>query len=305
MEKGMPVLTVAEAKELAHYIKNSHARIFDAIPLGKWLTAISRASGFRDWNVMSAKAAKLPDPECDTWGYSYLGFAVVCAPERASSYHVIHDYSSNPNMAQVAEQLAKSVVSGSAHRFARATSTFSLLDPLDADDDCPEFYFPKKRKHSTALPPAQVKIADGEVTIWVWWLQQSYLLRAERPSDPKPFASYTLDEQSTTSKNECITTHFLHKLTGNALPKRKCYYCTELPNERYTYRLMLVQEGSREGQATEYAYDNHDSAVEQKMALNFKLGLSERDTQVISAVFAQYDPYYEEEYFDDYSHYND
>ena len=77
------------------------------------------------------------------------------------------------------------------------------------------------------------------------------------------------------------------------------------PNERLIYRLMLVQEGSREGLPTQHTYDNHDSAAEQTVALNSSLGLSQRDSQAISAVFAQYDPYYEEEYFDDYSHNND
>lgn len=301
----MPALSVAEAKELAHYVKNSHAHIFNTVPLGKWLTAISRACGFRDWNVMSAKAPKVPDSAHDTWGYSGLGFAVVCAPERATSYHLIHDRSNASNMVQVAEKLAQTITFGEEHRFSGATSKFSLLDPAESVEDCPDFNLPKQRKHSTALPPVQVTIANGEVTIWLWWLRPSYLLRAGYPGEPESLAFYVLDEQSMTPKNECITTSFLRELTGKVLPKKYCYYCTELPNERHIYRLMLVQEGSRDGQATQYAYDNHDSATRQKIALNSSLGLSQRDTQAVSAVFAQYDPYYEDEYFDDYSHNND
>lgn|GEM_PF-5026112 len=301
----MPALSVAEAKELAHYVKHSHAHIFNTVPLGKWLTAISRACGFRDWNVMSVKAPKLPDSPTDDWGDSGLGFAVVCAPGRATSYHLIHDRSNALNMVQVAEKLAQRIASGGEHRFSGATSKFSLLDPAEPIEDWPVFNLPIRRKHSTALPPVQVTIADGEVTIWLWWLSPRYLLRAGDPGEPETLAFYPLHEQSTTSNNECVTSSFLRKLTGQVLPKRHCYYCTELPNERHIYRLMLVQEGSREGQATQYAYYNYDSAAKQKIALNSRLGLSQRDAQSVSAVFAQYDPYYEEDYFDDYSHNND
>ncbi|MEE4622395.1 hypothetical protein V2L00_01625 [Pseudomonas alliivorans] len=301
----MPALSVAEAKELAHYVKHSHAHIFNTVPLGKWLTAISRACGFRDWNVMSVKAPKLPASSSDNWGNSGLGFAVVCAPGRATSYHLFHDRSNAWNMVQVAKKLAQRIASGGEHRFSGATSKFSLLDPAEPIEDWPAFNLPIRRKHSTALPPVQVTIADGEVTIWLWWLSPRYLLRAGDSGEPETLGFYSLNEQSMTTKNECVTSLFLRELTGKALPKKHCYYCTELPNERHIYRLMLVQEGSREGQATQYAYDNHESAVRQKITLNSSLGLSERDAQAVSAVFAQYDPYYEEDYFDDYSHNND
>ncbi|MBX8486147.1 hypothetical protein [Pseudomonas cichorii] len=301
----MPALSVAEAKELAHYVKHSHAHIFNTVPLGKWLTAISRACGFRDWNVMSVKAPKLPDSPSDDWGDSGLGFAVVCAPGRATSYHLIHDRSNAWNMVQVAEKLAQRIASGGEHRFSGATSKFSLLDPAEPIGDWPVFNLPIRRKHSTALPPVQVTIADGEVTIWLWWLSPRYLLRAGDPGEPETLAFYSLHEQSMTPKNECVTSLFLRELTGKVLPRKHCYYCTELPNERHIFRLMLVQEGSRDGQATQYTYDNHESAARQKIALNSSLGLSERDAQAVSAVFAQYDPYYEEDYFDDYSHNND
>lgn len=302
----MPALSVAEAKELAHYVKHSHAHIFNnTVPLGKWLTAISRACGFRDWNVMSAKAPKLPDSAIDNWGDSGLGFAVVSAPGCATSHHLIHDRSNAWNMLQVAEKLAQRIASGGEHRFSGAISKFSLPDPAESIEDWPAFNLPIRRKHSTALPPVKVTIADGDVTIWLWWLSPRYLLRAGYPGEPETLAFYSLHEQSTTSNNECVTSSFLRELTGQVLPKRHCYYCTELPNERHIYRLMLVQEGSREGQATQYAYDNYDSAAKQKIALNSRLGLSQRDAQSVSAVFAQYDPYYEEDYFDDYSHNND
>ncbi|MCP2141279.1 UNVERIFIED_ORG: hypothetical protein J2Y94_002604 [Pseudomonas poae] len=301
----MPALSVAEAKELAHYVKHSHARIFNTVPLGKWLTAISRACGFRDWNVMSAKAPKLPDVEHDTWMYSGLGFAIVCSPGIATSYHLVHDRSSNLNMVQVAEKQAQTIAGSVEHRFSTAASKFSLLDPVDPVEDWVGFDRHKHRRYSKALPPVQVTLAEGEVTIWLWWLRPSYELRASDLGVPESLTIYSLDEQSVTSKNECVTTSFLRVLTGKALPKRHCYYCTELPNERLIYRLMLVQEGSREGLPTQHTYDNHDSAAEQTVALNSSLGLSQRDSQAISAVFAQYDPYYEEEYFDDYSHNND
>lgn len=301
----MPALSVAEAKELAHYVKNSHAQIFNTVPLGKWLTAISHACGFRDWNVMSAKAPKLPSSEYDTWADSGLGFAVVCSPERAPSYHLIQDRTSNPNMALVAEKLAQAIAANVEHRFSGSTSKFSLLDPSEPLEDWGGFSRHRLRKHSAALPPAQVMIAEGKVTIWLWWLRPTYQLRAGYPGEPKILAFYSLNEQSITSKNECITSSFLRELTGQTLPKRHCYYSTELPNERRIYRLMLVQEGSREGQPTQYAYDNHESAVRQTLELNSSLGLSQRDAQAVSAVFAQFDPYYEEDYFDDYSHNND
>lgn len=301
----MPALSVAEAKELAHYVKHSHAHIFNTVPLGKWLTAISRACGFRDWNVMSVKAPKLPDSAIDNWGDSGLGFAVVCAPGCATSYHLIHDRSNAWNMVQVAEKLAQRIANGGEHRFSGATSKFSLPDPAESIEDWPAFNLPIRRKHSTALPPVKVTIADGDVTIWLWWLSPRYLLRAGYPGEPETLAFYSLHEQSTTPNNECVTSSFLRELTGQVLPKRHCYYCTELPNERHIYRLMLIQEGSRDGQATQYTYDNHESAARQKIALNSSLGLSERDAQAVSAVFAQYDPYYEEDYFDDYSHNND
>lgn len=301
----MPALSVAEAKELAHYIKHSHARIFNTVPLGKWLTAISLACGFRDWNVMSAKAAKVPDSAHDSWDASSLGFAVVCAPDRPTSYHLVRPGNSILDMAEVAEKLAHSIVSAREHRFVGATATFSLLDPADSLEHGPEIYFPKRRKHSTALPPVKVTIADGDVTIWLWWLRQSYLLRAVGPSESGTFGYYAMDEQSMTSENECITTSFLRQLTGKTQPKKSCYYCTELPNERHLYRLMLVQEGNREGQPTQFVYDDHDSAFNKKEALNSDLGVSQRDAQTISAIFGQYDPYYEEDFFDDYSHNND
>ncbi len=301
----MPCLTVAEAKELAHYVKHSHARVFNAVPLGKWLTVISRANGFRDWNAMSALAPKTPDTALDTWGYSALGFAVVCVPEREASYHVIHDRSSAPNTEQVAEKLAQSIASGAEHRFTGASLKFSQLDPAESDEETVGLFFKKGRKHSAALPPVQVTLAAGKVTIWLWWLRQNYLLREGCPSGAQSFAFFELSDQSTTWSGNCTTSHFLHALTEKALPKRNCYYCTELPNERNTYRLILVQEGSRDGQATQYVYDDHASAIKHQKALNSSLGLSQRDAQTISAIFAQYDPYYEEEYFDDYSHNND
>lgn len=301
----MPTLSVAEAKELAHYVKQSHAEIFDTVSLGKWLTAISRACGFRDWNVMSARAPKLPDVTLDTWVYSGLGFAIVCSPRGDASYHLVHDRSSNLNMVQVAEKLAQSIADSVEHRFSKAASKFSLLDPVDPAEDWAGFNRHKHRRYSTALPPVQVTIGEEEVTIWVCWLRPSYELRAAYLGGPESLTFFSMDDQSFTSKNECVTTSFLHVLTGKALPKRHCYYCTELPNERQIYRLMLVQEDSREGQSTQHTYDNYDSAAKQTVALNSSLGLSKRDSQVISAVFAQYDPYYEEDYFDDYSHYND
>lgn len=301
----MPALSVAEAKELAHYVKHSHAHIFNTVPLGKWLTAISRACGFRDWNVMSAKAPKLPDVAHDTWGQSSLGFAIVCLPGIAASCHLVHDRSSNSDMVQVAEKLAQTIAASVEHRFSNAALKLSLLDPVDPVEDWGGFDRHKHRRYSTALPPVQVTLAEGEVTIWLWWLRPSYELRAAAVGAPETLTFYSLDDQSVTSKNACVTTSFLQVLTGKALPKRHCYYCTELPNERHIYRLILVQEDSREGQPTQHTYDNHDSAAEQTVALNSSLGLSQRDSQAISAVFAQYDPYYEEQYFDDYSHYND
>lgn len=301
----MPALSVAEAKELAHYVKNSHAHIFNAVPLGKWLTAISHACGFRDWNVMSAKAPKLPNVAHDTWVYSCLGFAIVCSPGIATSYHVVHDRNSNSNMEQVAENLAKTIAASVEHRFSKATSKFTLLDSVDPIEDRVCFDRRKHRRYSTALPPVQVTLAEGEVTIWLWWLLPSYQLRAGHSGESEGLTFYSLNEQSLTSKDECVTTSFLRTLTGKVLPKRHCYYCTELPNERNIYRLMLVQEGSREGQATHYTHDNHDSAAKQTMELNLSLGLSQRDARDISAIFSRHDPYYEEEYFDDYSHNND
>ncbi|NVL62658.1 hypothetical protein E0I00_28385, partial [Pseudomonas syringae pv. actinidiae] len=298
----MPALSVAEAKELAHYVKHSHVQIFNAVPLGKWLTAISRACGFRDWNVMSTKAPKLPDVAHDTWVYSCLGFAIVCSPGIATSYHLVHHRSFNSNMEQVAEELAQTIAASAEHRFSKAVSKFSLLDPVDPVEAWVGFDRHKHRRYSTALPPVQVTLAEGEVTIWLWWLRPSYQIRAADVGGPESLTFYSLDEQSVTSKDECVTTSFLRALTGKVLPKRHCYYCTELPNERNIYRLMLVQEGSREGQATHHTYDNHDSAAKQTMALNSSLGLSQRDARNISAIFFRHDPYYEEEYFDDYSH---
>lgn len=302
----MSKLTSAEVKELAHYLRCSHSQIPNNLQLGKWLNAISRASGFRDWNTMTAVVPETPELERGDWGKAFIGFAVVCVPSRAPSYHLAHDRNPTSTMGQVADKLALSISSYWEYRFLGTLTTFSKLDESNTLEEPLRFDLPDRKKHSTAMPPTQVLIANGEMTIWLWWLDESYTVAEHHPEKSRSFTYYSLTSGSAVAANSSSTALFLKRLTGRTMPVRKCYYSTELPNKgNNMFVLIEVCEGSRAGRETNIFHNNYESAAQHTLALNSRLGLSQRDSLDISAVFSMYDPHYEEDYFDDYSHYND
>lgn len=303
----MPQLTSVEVKELSSYLKESLSEVSDSIQRGKFLNIISRASGFRDWNTMTACVPEHPEVAWGEWGYVLIGFAIVCVPGQEPTYHMVHARSRVTPPREVAERLALSVSARWKNFFQGRQTVYSKLDSrkpdapflvLDRDST-------KKLKAWNVKPPIRVVAFENGVNIWLWWLHESYTMAESYPEKERRFRLHSLTQETLSYSQEPLTEAFLASLTG-IKKNRKCFYSTERPNRTYgKFVLIEVREGFSDGVETGHIHFDAESAALHAQELNRKLGLSQRDVNDISACFSMYDPYHEEDIFDDYSHGND
>lgn len=304
----MPQLTSVEVKELASYLKESLSEVSDSIQRGKWLNFISRASGFRDWNTMTACVPEHPEVASGEWGYVLIGFAIVCVPGQEPTYHMVHDRNRVIPPREVAERLALSVSARWINLFHGRQTAYSKLDSIKPDE--PFLYMDrgsiKKLKKWNVMPPIRVVSFENGINIWLWWLHERYTMAEQYPEKERRFLYQSLTQETLFDNQEQPTDIFLTAITGVNRKTRNCFYSTETPNENYgKFRLMEVYEGLKEGQKTEHIHFDSESAARHAQELNRELGVSQRDVNDISACFSMYDPYHEEDIFDDYSHGDD
>lgn len=300
----MPQLTSVEVKELASYLKESLAEVSDSIQRGKWLNIISRASGFRDWNTMTACVPEHPEVSWGEWGYVLIGFAIVCVPGEEPTYHMVHDRGRAIQPRELAEKLSFSVSARWRNLLRGRQTVYSKLDSIKPDEPIliQDRSSIKKLKAWNVRPPIRVVAFEDGVTIWLWWLHESYTIAEHYPEKEKKFHLHSLTQEILSRSKEPVTETFLTSLTGIS-KNRKCFYSTERPNKDYReFVIMEVHEGFKDGIETDYIHVDAESAALHSEELNRKLGLSQRDVDDISHYFWINDQYREEDIFDDYSH---
>lgn len=308
----MSHITCFEAKQIAAYLKESCSlvsQLAESPKHGQWLNAISRSCGFRDWNAMAALSPGVPVSDENGWFGAFFGIARVVWSGEKSSEHLVWFRNRDSSRHAAAVSLAKSVGARLGERFCRLNFSYSQPDSRER--------FKLLRLQNTPyvatleaqpVPPIVATSQNGEVTIQLWWLSETYSIEAERQSRFQ-FGSLRFDDDgspytgwaSEAYNPESLTDNFLNKLTGAVRPKRSCLYVPRMPNGPASeYFPLTIEEGARDGKLSELNLgDDWFAAHHYVKAFNLKNGLTSADVETITRRFQELEPH-EEEYFDEF-----
>ncbi|WP_138514538.1 hypothetical protein [Rhodoferax bucti] len=306
-------LSSFEVKQIAAYIKASCLHLpptFDSPKLGQWLDAISRSSGFRDWNALSAIAPDVPKTEWGEWSGAFFGFARVLIDGKEATNHFSWHRNNESSRHEIAENLAKSVMDHHGATIRGVKLKYSQSDWRQSEFQIVTAATVRQQMpfHRNAASPIVATSADKDVTMLIWWLSESYTMAEHLPKRERKFSCHSFrfdsDESpgavsgTTPQGPDSLTDHFLKNVTGAVLPKRTCLYISLLPNgPDGSFVPVRVQECNGQGELTssDFGFDR-DEAVLQVQALNAKSGLTVADMEAIARRYNKHEPYPEEDF---------
>lgn len=308
----MSHLTCFEAKQIAAYLRASSLLIpvfTDPPKHGQWLNAISRASGFRDWNAMSALSPDVPISDENGWLGAFFGVARVLYNGKDASEHLVWFRNRDSSRHAAAASLAQSVAARFGERFRRLKFNYSQ-PPSEFQIEVATLENIQRRSKfpGRANPPIIATSENGETIIHLWWLSETYTIEADRQSRFQ-FSSLRFDDDgspytgwaSEAYNPDSLTDSFLNNLTGVLRPKRTCLYVPRIPNgPAGEYLPLELEEGAREGKLSELSFgDDWFAANHYVMERNLRNGLTSADVETITRRFQEQEPQ-EEEYFDEF-----
>ena len=293
----MSVLTTIQVKRIAAFLKASSAQIpqHPSSPkLGQWLDIISRESGFRDWNAMSASVNKRPvlSKENSTWPNglrTFFGIARVLISDKAPTHHLTWFGNRELTGYQAAITLADSI------RPHLAPSNLGLRFRYSRPDvKLPDGQISASWTNRAQGCPIVITSDDQKITILLWWLSEHYQLPENRPTwaqdSPSHYVNFdsagdaALHVHDEDELNDSLTDVVLTHLTSRAQPRRTCLFVPQWPASSEPPISLLVEEGNPNAEPVEKPLGTGWSELRAAAkAYNTERGLSSIDCSSISA----------------------
>jgi hypothetical protein len=294
----MHVISIDEAKRLVSVLQQTYPCKKSPCPSrGKWLNHLARADGYRDWNVMAAKApAQPPDLKFGQWGDLFIAVAWVEAPNSDPSFYMLgtrdrdaaHPHNGWPG------QLAGLV----NRHFPRSFhgEVFDYGRPQGDLWDTKEWYIP----NGSSSDPVVLRNAKNSVRILLWWLEGRYTEATNLQSEHT--LQYQLNFVHSAYGKEPRTEQFLRHLTLQQRPRRTCLYVPEVANAGVDlYVPVIVTEEEPDGiVAAGWAPGDWMSIGERTALSNSQAGLSRVDVRDIAERYAYFEPKQEDDDFEFY-----
>lgn len=252
----MSVLTTVQVKRVAQFLKASSAKIpqfQDQPKLGQWLDIIARASGFRDWNAMSATIPLNPsftDAEINWLNshWTFYGIARVMVEGKASTNHITHFSNHEVNRHEAAKDLARKILNRSSSEFSNQVFNYTQPDVI-----LPNGNIDTSWANKTQGCPIIITSKDKKTVIFLWWLSYRYT-----PQDNIPEWASDFETQGVEFENHCdippggygvddishpLTDVFLSCLTGKKQPRRTCIFTRQWSTSSVKAGSVLLEEG--------------------------------------------------------------
>ena len=293
----MANLTNIQVKRIADFLKKSSAKVPQSAVSpkhGQWLDILATASGFRNWNAMSACVPEAPciSQETALWPSThatYLGIArVLIAGELLPTHHIEwftnHDSTKHEMALKMGKRLGEKLYpacTGLGFRYSQPDVKMpggGIAAPwVNRAEGC----------------PIVVTSKDKRITILLWWLRESYQLKENLPiwaqDEPAHYVHFSDagDKVETDFESdeieESLTDTFLANLTGKAQPKRSCIFVPNWGGSSEHPSPVLVEEGNPNAKPIDETFGtNWQEILAAVAARNAKYGLSTIDCGAIA-----------------------